>query len=167
MEFLDAYNITLQNFYKKLDLTKFNISKERIEELKDQSKNINEYYNNKKMGTQLNRYIKIVEKIQSNNRTNSNYNPNVKNRRKCSIYYPTFTYEEKYILFMFSIDPNLEAAIITLSCNKVSEIRHEMLQKFGIFDLKLIRLEQHYIKYLLDNEKRDEINQEIENRVFK
>ena len=42
-----------------------------------------------------------------------------------------------------------------------------MIEKIGVFDLKLIRIEQHYIKYLLDSEKRKEIEEEVENRVFK
>lgn len=168
MEYLSAYNKTLQNFYKKLDLTSFNVTPERIEQLKEQSININKLFNNEKKGTKLNRYITIVEKIHCNNRTNSIYNENLRNYNKnCAFYYPTFTYEEKYLLLMFSVDPNLEAAIIALSCNKVDEIRSQMVEKIGVFDLKLIRVEQHYIKYLLDSEKRKEIEEEVENRVFK
>lgn len=167
MEYLSAYNKTLQNFYKKLDLNSFNISEERIEQLKEQSININKLFNNEKRGTKLNRYITIVEKIHCNNRTNSNYNPELRVYNKNSTYYPTFTYDEKYLLLMFAVDPNLEAAIIALSCNKLDEIKSQMVQKFGVFDLKLIRIEQHYIKYLLDSEKRKEIEEEVENRVFK
>lgn len=167
MEYLTRYYKTLENFYKKLDLTTFNITEERINELKEQSININKVFNNEKMGTKLNRYIRIVEKIHSNNRTNSNYNPNLRTYNKNSVYYPTFTYDEKYLLFMFAIDPNLEAAIISLSSNRTSEIKSQMVQKFGVFDIKLIRIEQHYIKYMLDSEKRNEINEEVEKRVFK
>lgn len=167
MEYLTSYNRTLQSFYKKLDLDSFNISNERIEELKIQAININKFYNNEKMGTKLNRYIKIIEKIQSNNRTNSPYNPNDKNRRQSSTNYTTFTYEEKYLLLMFAVDPTLESAIIYLSTNRIDEAKSQMLARFGIFDIKLIRLEQHYIKYMLDTQKRNEINEEAEKRAFK
>ena len=85
MEYLSAYNKTLQNFYKKLDLNSFNISEERIEQLKEQSININKLFNNEKRGTKLNRYITIVEKIHCNNRTNSNYNPELRVYNKNSI----------------------------------------------------------------------------------
>ena len=167
MEYLARYYKTLENFYKKLDLSTFNITEERINELKEQSININKLFNNEKRGTKLNRYITIVEKIHCNNRTNSIYNPSLRTYNKNSVYYPTFTYDEKYLLLMFSVDPNLEAAIISLSCNKVNEIKTQMVEKFGVFDLKLIRVEQHYIKYMLDSEKRKEIEEEVENRVFK
>ena len=167
MEYLARYYKTLENFYKKLDLSTFNITEERINELKEQSININKLFNNEKRGTKLNRYITIVEKIHCNNRTNSIYNENLRVYNKNSIYYPTFTYDEKYLLLMFSVDPNLEAAIIALSCNKVNEIKSQMVEKFGVFDLKLIRVEQHYIKYMLDSKKRKEIEEEVENRVFK
>ena len=159
MGFLGNYDKILQKFYKFLDNIDFNnISEEKLNELKEKSTFINNLYNSKGFGESKSiRYIKILEKILCNCRKNPAVNT-------C---FTTCSKEEMYLLFLLSIDPNLEAAITFGSFNKITEIKYESEKKFGIYDIGLVRLEKIYMKTFLTKEKRKEIEEEIENRSFK
>ena len=72
-----------------------------------------------------------------------------------------------FLLFLLSIDPELEAVITFGSFNKIIEVKYEFEKKFGIYDIGLVRLEKLYIKKFLTKEKQNELKEEIENRSFK
>ena len=159
MGFLGNYKIILEKFYKDFDNANFNsITKEQLEKLKEKSIYVNRLYNKKQFGENKSvKYIKILEKILCSHRTN----PAVDSP------FTTTTKEEMYLLFLLSIDSDLEAAKIFGSFNKILEIKYEMEKKLGIFDIGLVRLEKIYMKTFLTDEKRKEIEEEIENRSFK
>ena len=159
MSFLGDYGKILQKFYKDLDNVDFkNISEEKLNELKEKSIFINNLYHSKSFDESKSvRYMKILEKIICNCRKN----PAVNTR------FTTFTKEEMFLLFLLSIDPELEAAKIFGSFNKIIETKYESEKNFGIYDIGLVKLEKIYMKTFLTDEKRKEIEDEIEKRAFK
>jgi len=159
MSLLGEYEKILQKFYKDLDNVNFDtISNEKLDELKEKSIYINHLYHVKSYGeSKSNRYIKILEKILCNCRKEAAVNTK----------FTTSTNEEKLLLFLLSVDPELEAAITFGSFNKIIEIKYEFEKKFGIYDIGLVKLEKIYIKKFLTEEKQNEIKEEIEKRSFK
>lgn len=159
MGFLGEYSKVLQKFYKYLDSVNFNnISNDSLNNLKEKSIYINNLYNSKNFGESKSiRYIKIMEKILCNCIKNPAVNT-------C---FTTYNKEEMFLLFLLSIDPELEASITFGSFNKITEIKYEFEKKFGIYDIGLVRLEKMYMKTFLTEEKRKEIEEEIENRSYK
>ena len=68
---------------------------------------------------------------------------------------------------MYSVDPNFEATIIYGVENNTKSIKEKLTQKFGIYDPNLIKIEKFVITNFLNQKQKDEINEEIENRIFK
>lgn len=87
----------------------------------------------------------------------------IKKLQKCNSINDT----EKYILFMFSIDPNFEAIKILGQYNKLSEIKLAMILNFGIYDKNLFTIEKFYIKHFFSEKEKEDINNEIQKRAFK
>ena len=81
--------------------------------------------------------------------------------------YKKYTDNEKYLLFMFSVDPSLEAFKIYGECDRLDETKAKMGLFFGAYDSKLIKIEQEFIKRFLSKEELNKLNEEIEERVFK
>lgn len=75
----------------------------------------------------------------------------------------TSSKSEKFILFMYSVDPNFEALIIYLS----EYIKGKMKQKFGLYDPNLIKIEKEVLRQLLKTNEQNKINAEAEKRAFK
>ena len=88
---------------------------------------------------------------------NNHINPN----------FVTTSMAEKLLLFMFSIDPNFEIAIIFGSEDRIYTAKEKIKEKFGIYDINLIKVEKLVIKNFLSEQKRNEINEEIDRRAFK
>ena len=68
---------------------------------------------------------------------------------------------------MFSVDPNFEVFYIYSTYNTSKDIKEEIIDKFGVYDPYLIKVEKLFIKKLLTQEEQNKINEEIERRVFK
>lgn len=146
------YNIDINSFYENLSGTSFKgVDLKRILILKTISKQLNEYYNNSNIHlNKVGKYVKIMNKIKTNPKG-----------------YGVTSESEKYLLFMFSVDPNFEAAKIHGECDRINDVKTKMRMHFGVYDRKLILLENYFIKHFLSEEKRNEINEEIERRVYK
>lgn len=145
-------DIDLNAFYCNLNKAKFSeLNAKRILTLKYISKDLNKYLNNDYDRLPRDgRYLKIMNKIKMNPKL-----------------FGIENYAEKFILFMFSVDPDFEAAITYGECNKISDVKRLMKRKFGVFDMNLIKLEHYYMKHFMSKSKKEEINNEINNRVFK
>lgn len=147
-----SYDVDINSFYKNLNGTSFKgVTVQKLKELKENSRNLLKLLKNPKLPpNKPGKYIRIMNSIKTN---------------------PTgfgVTNEaEKYIFFMFCIDPNFEAAKISGECNKTEEVKEKMISHFGLFDKRLIIIENFFIKNFLTEKKRNEIKEEIENRVFK
>ena len=139
-------------FYQDISNTTFKgINSRKILKLKFASKNFYNYFNNKNIDCEkYKRYKKIMGEIKIS-------------RRKFNIN----SEAEKFILFMFCVDPTFEAFKIYSECNKIEEIHNKMMNKFGIYDKYLISIEKYFIKHFLSEKKQKEINEEIEERSYK
>lgn len=139
----------INSFYKNLNNANFRgIDTKKLLELKFLSKEFNAYfYNPNVTSPAYNRYTTIMNRIKTNAKLTSD--------------------AERYILFMFSVDPNFEAAIIYASENHKKEIKKKMEERFGVFDPNLISIEKFYIKNFLSEKKRNEVKEEITKRIFK
>ena len=127
-------------FYKNFSKTKFNTLDDRkILELKSIAPNL----------------------LEEEAVTNSNLVNYVKKMRRLN------KRPEKYILFMFSVDPTFEALKIYGETNHITEAKRKMCNFFGVYDSKLIKIEKEFIKLFLSEKEKQEINEEIEKRVFK
>lgn len=147
-----SYSLDINSFYENLGNTSFKgLDPKRILILKVFSKQLNEFYTNKDIRLNIvGRYVKIMNRIKSNPKG-----------------YGITNDAERYLLFMFSVDPNFEAAKIHGECDRISDAKTKMKMHFGLYDRKLILLENYFIKHFLSEEKRKEINEEIERRAFK
>lgn len=148
---INTYNSILANikdFYKYLNNANFKeINLKKLIELKTKAKTLNNFYNYEEENYgKGDRYAKVMDKIKTR---------------------PGMSKEEKYLLFMLSVDPDFEAFKIYSECNKTEEIKTKMIYKFGVFDQYLVIIEKFYIKRFLSEKKRNEINEEIEKRIFK
>ena len=142
-EYLEYCNNIMMIFYKNIHNINFDdLSEKRIIEL----------YNMKDHLLEKNSNYKII-----------NYINKIKKLNKNNIYNKT----EKFILFMFSVDPNFEAIKILGEYNKLNDIKLAITLKFGIYDKNLFTIEKFYIKYFFSEKEKIEINDEIEKRAFK
>lgn len=147
-----SYKVDIDSFYKNLKGTSFRgLTSKKLLELKAISNQLNAFYKNNNIPyDKVSRYVKIMNRIKTNPKG-----------------YGVSSEAEKFLLFMFSVDPTFEAAKIHGECNKIEETKEKMQNYFGIYDRRLIILENYFIKYFLSEEKRNEIQEEIEKRAFK
>lgn len=152
MTYIQGNIITsINSFYKYLKEANFSkLTKEKIGELFETSKSFNKFFNRKDINILKSvRYEKITNRIKMN--------PKLFN---------TYEKSEMYLLFMFSVDPEFEAVKIYGEFNKLTDIKEKMEKKFGIYDPNLIKLEKFFIKYFMDKQKKEQIEKEIEDRVY-
>lgn len=150
--------VTMQTFYSVDKINFKNIDNNKLLSIIETSKRINSLYLDETFRScKSERYLRIMELIHSN----------YSQTREVKNHYATTSQEEKFLLFMFSIDPNFEIAIIHASEDKSYDIKTKIREKFGIYDPYLIRIEKAVINRLLSNEKKNEIYEEIEKRAFK
>jgi len=148
----------LKAFYNNLDLNKEDISLDKLNSIKERAIQFNNLYNSIYFKrNRAERYIRIMELI----------NSNCSNKYIINSKFYTSSNTEKLILFMYSVDPNFEATIIYGVENNTKSIREKITQKFGIYDPNLIKIEKFVITNFLNQKQKDEINEEIENRIFK
>lgn len=140
----------VKRFYINRSVSFKDITIERIKELKDLSLVTSNILNCSKTSTKTEDYVKLMNSIRLNYRK-----------------YGIQSDAEKLILFMFTIDPTFEAAKIAGECNRTDEIKYKMINKFGLYDKNLIKIENFFIKYFLSEKSRKSINDEIERRAFK
>lgn len=150
-------NITFNAFYNnKVNFN--NITEEKLNEIMERAKKFNKLFKRKEFrDIKSARYLKLMELINSGYREG---NP-IKSE------YATTSLAEKYLLFMFTVDPEFDAAIIYASEDRIKDIKEQMIDKFGVFDQNLVKIEKYVINKLLTEEKRNEINEEIDRRIFK
>ena len=112
---------------------------------------LNKFYNNEFDDLcRFEKYVKIMNKIKTNPK-----------------HYNVESLAERYILFMFSVDPTFEAVKIYGECNKINEVKKKSNQFFGLYDKRLISLEKFFIKNFLSSEMKKRIDEEINERVYK
>ena len=147
-----SYKVDMDSFYKNLNGTSFKgLSSKELLNLRATSNQLNAFFNNNNLPfSKVGRFVKIMNRIKTNPKG-----------------YGVSNEAEKYLLFMFSVDPSFEAAKIHGECNNIEETKQKMKNYFGIYDRRLIILENYFIKYFLSEKKRNEIKEEIEKRVFK
>lgn len=149
---------TMKAFYNVDKINLKNITEEKLVNIIKRAEKIHQLFLNTSFKNfQSERYLRIMELINSSYRaTNPMTNA-----------YATTTPEEKFLLFLFSVDPNFEAAIIYASENKVEDSKRKIREKLGIYDVNLIKIEKAVITRLLNKEKQNEINEEIDRRIYK
>lgn len=142
-EYLEYCNNIMINFYKNIDNLSFNeLNEEKITELY----NIKDSLLDKTSDHKIINYINKIKKLSKNN---------------------NFNETEKFILFMFSVDPNFEATKILGEYNRLNKIKLAMILNFGIYDKNLFTIEKFYIKHFFSEKEKEDINNEIEKRAFK
>lgn len=147
--FLKYSRETYALFYKNFKKTKFNnLEDKKILELKEIAPNLLE-----EEAVTSSNLVNYVKKMRRLNKIPEKYNIN--------------NDAEKYILFMFSVDPTFEAIKIYGETNHITEAKRKMCNFFGVYDSKLIKIEKEFIKLFLSEKEKQEINEEIEKRVFK
>ena len=150
--------LTMKSFYDVNRIDVSNIDNVKLQKIIEQSKRINKMFlNNKFMKNKNERYLRIMELIHGSYRENIPVNNE----------FATTSQAEKFLLFMFSIDPNFEIAIIHASEDRINDIKIRIREKFGVYDPCLVKIEKIVIKRLLTKEKQTEIYDEIEKRAFK
>lgn len=150
--------LIIKSFYNVDNVSFKNIDSEKLYDIIRRSNPINRMFLNKDFkACKSERYLKIMELIYTNYREG---NP-VKNE------YATTSHAEKFLLFMFSIDPNFEAAIIYGSEDRTFNAKKQIEEKFGVYDINLIKIEKLVIKKILSEAKRNQIYEEIDKRAFK
>lgn len=149
----------IMNSFYNVDKVSFkDINFKKLYDIINRAKYINKMFLNKDFRSyKSERYLKIMELIHTNYREG---NP-VKNE------YATTSLSEKLLLFMFSIDPNFEAAIIYGSEDRTFDAKKQIEEKFGVYDINLIKIEKMVIKNFLSETKRNQIYEEIDKRAFK
>jgi len=155
-------SVTMQTFYN-IDKVSFkDINEEKLLSIKNKAKKINKLYLFEGFRKEkADRYLRIMEMINCNyKRINSNDN-------NINAHYVTTSMAEKLLLFMFSVDPNFEAAIIYSSEDRTIDTKAKLKEKFGVYDINLIKIEKLVIRKFLSEKKRNQINEEIERRAFK
>lgn len=137
--------ILFYNNFNEIDLS--TITNDQMKYLKKFSKKLLEekYSSNNKF---IN-YIKIIKKLI--------FNLNE---------YNISTDDEKYVLFMLSIDPNFEALKIYEESNNIKEIKKKMINYFGVYDKNLIEIEKEFIKVFLSDKEKQKLDEEIKKRIF-
>jgi len=147
-----SYVADVNDFYKNIKNTNFaELNKEKLKELKYNSTILYKLLKNPKLPTnKTGKYIKIMNSIKTNPKGFGATNE-----------------AEKFIFFMFCIDPSFEAAKIAGECNTIQELKEKMINYFGIFDKRLIKIENLFIKNFLSKKQKTKIQDEIEKRVFK
>lgn len=146
-------NLEFESFYSRLPLTNFkNINNEIIENIKQNSKELNNFFSFNNGLFKTNKYLKIMNRIKTCPK-----NFNISNDDWAQI----------YLLFMFSIDPKFEITKIYGSCNTTKEIKFEIEKEFGVFDKNIIKLEKFFIKHFLSNSDKEKMDEEISQRSFK
>ena len=142
-EYLEYCNNIMINFYKNIDNLNINeLNEKKITELY----NIKDSLLDKTSDHKIINYINKIKKLSKNN---------------------NFTETEKFILFMFSVDPNFEATKILGEYNGLNKIKLAMILNFGIYDKNLFTIEKFYIKNFFSEKEKQDINNEIEKRAFK
>ena len=142
-EYLEYCNNIIINFYKDIDNLNFDdLNEHKIIELY----NMKDYLLEKMSNYKIINYINKIKRLEKSN---------------------TFNTTEKFILFMFSVDPNFEAFKILGEYNKLNEIKLAMILNFGIYDKNLFTIEKFYIKHFFSKKEKEDINNEIEKRAFK
>lgn len=142
----------MESFYKYLSECDFSeITLKKLIELIHNSKKLNKFYTNTESEFSITeRYIKVMNTVKTNPKT-----------------YGALTQAERYLLFMFAIDPTFEATIIYASLNKTDEIKQHLFDRFGVYDKNLVAIEKYYIKRFLSPKKKEAINEEINRRIYK
>ena len=150
MQIINTFYKNSKPNYKDIDIKKILI-------LKEKAKKLNKLFNSEQFKrTKEYRYIKIMEIIYTNYRENK---PFVSE-------FATTTVAEKFFLYMFSLDPELKAAIYHASSNTKKEIEKLMMNEFGVYDPNLVKIERIYIKYFLGSKRKEEIEEEINRRIY-
>ena len=151
------YNVLFENnpdilsFYKNFNKTNFkNIKVNKLLKLKKISKKLYNYYLYDNLYNKKSKYIRILNKIRTNPK-----GYNVTNDL------------EKYILFMYSIDPDFKATYMYATIDKVQDIKVKMVKEFGVFDPNLILIEKYYILNILGPKKKKEILDKVEELSFR
>ncbi len=140
----------VKRFYANRSVSFKGITVERIKELKALAPLAGNILNSNKFNTKAENYARLMNNIRLNYRK-----------------YGIQSDAEKLILFMFTIDPTFEAAKIAGECNKTDEVEFKMINKFGLYDKNLIKIENFFIKNFLSKKYEKSINDEIERRAFK
>ena len=143
---------SLDSFYVNLNCESLRlIEDERLKELFEISKKFNNFYNLD--------CLKL-------HKSEAYYN--VSKFFKFNIYhYKIYSQAEKYVVFMFAVDPTFEAIKIYSESNKVCEIKNKMINTFGIFDENLVILEKEIIGKILSKEKKEEFDEFLFKNSFK
>lgn len=150
--------ITMESFYDVKKINFKDIDEIKLTLIMERAKKINKMFLCKSFKEyKSERYLRIMELINCNYREGSPVNNG----------YATVSIAEKFLLFVFSVDPKFEAAIIYGSEDRVKDSRLKIEEKFGVFDINLIKIEKAIIEKLLDSKTKNEIYEEIERRAFK
>lgn len=149
------YKSVINNFYKDNKINFSLIDEEKINLLKEKANYLNNSFKNTTI-TKIDKYCKTIEKIKTAPKRKNEFNN-----------FSTDNDTEKLLLFMFSIDTNFEVFYIYSTYNTIKDIKEKIIDKFGVYDPYLIKVEKLFIKKLLTQEEQDKINEEIERRVFK
>lgn len=145
------FNIDIDDFYRNKNNIDFkNITAKKLIELKCFSKKFNNYWKNAPIKDIRYKYITIMNKIKT-----------------APFKYRVTNEAEKFILFMYSIDPTFEVYKIWNEYNTTKEIKNSLLNKFGLVDKNLYIIEKYFIHHFLSMEKQNEIEEEINNRIYK
>ena len=148
-EFIIYAKKTIIKFYENFEkLTFENTNDKKILNLKNLAPNLLEEENITKS-----KFVNYIKKMKRLNNNTEKYNIN--------------TEEEKFILFMFSVDPTFEAIKIYGECNNINQVKQKMGSFFGLYDSKLITIEKKFIKNFFSEKEKEVINDEIEKRVYK
>ena len=144
-------NVDIISFYKNFSDTKFEkIKAKKLIELKLASKKLNNYFDNCNEYNKKSKYIRLMNKFKTNPK-----GYNITNDL------------EKYILFMYSVDPKLEATYMYASVNKIQDVKIDMVKKFGVFDPNLVLIEKYYILNILGPKKKKEVLDKVEELSFR
>ena len=128
----------MADFYRYFDLNTFNdITMEEVERLKSYIEVINskriiadsDNYFNSRMYTKLMNHIK----------------------RNLTLYNIT-SKSQMYILFMLCIDPDFSALYPDQGPITIPNLKYNMILKFGVFDLNLIKMENWFVKKFYSDE---------------
>lgn len=75
--------------------------------------------------------------------------------------------EEMYLLFMFAVDPDLNAFVIHSVANRKPKLKHDMEKEFGVYDANLVRIEKFYISNFMKEDNKKVLYKKIDGMIWK
>lgn len=145
MHINSSFMVERNAFYGNIDNVNFNkISNERLIELQEIAENMRLIQESQKHIDRLTNYFNTMACLRLGYKKTG------------------YSWEEKYLILILTIDPDLDAFVISEALNQEYKIERAMRKEMGFYDKNLIKIEKKYVKAF--SSKEEKIN--LEDRAY-